>query len=83
MLLILKEGVDNDWPGVMNECLTSRLHNSVEQSAELVINELSEVFKVVPPVSFHDLQNYNAQCAAVVEPLKRCAVEVAAGALVG
>jgi len=67
----------------MNENLASRLYDPVEESTKLVVNELRDVFKVVPPVSFNDLQDDNAQCAAVIEPLQRRAGKVAAGTLIG
>ena len=81
--IVVDERVDNNWTSVVDEGLAGRLHDSIEQPAELFVHELSEVLEVVLPIALHDLQNDDAESASVVEASDRGARKVAAGALVG
>jgi hypothetical protein len=66
-ILFVHQLLDEQRPEIMCEGLTSRLYDSVEESAKLILNEIGHIFFVIQNVILDNPRKYNAQGTLIVE----------------
>lgn len=68
-VLFIKNGFDQEWASVMHKSLASWLHHTIKISAELILNEISNIFSMVNDIVLHDSAEDNTKRTLIVKSI--------------
>ena len=68
-VFLVYESFDDVRTTVMHKCLTGRLHKSVKEGAELILNEFGDVLSMVLDIIFHHSGQDRAKGALIIKSI--------------